>query len=118
MDRTAFPAEARAKFFEDAIGLNENTPESIRVFRIVSAMLLVAIEWNRIRDFVGQDVDLDGETELIQCDHDCLVKIGHAPRFQFNRAASAIAFQNTKMMIDEIETNLESVGAVRDRRSR
>ena len=117
MDRTAFPAEARSKFFEDAVGLDQNAPESIGIFRVVRAMLLVAIERNRIRNLVRQYVDLDGEIEFVQRAHDRLVEIRHAARFQFNRSLPAVAFQNPKLVIDEIETDLESVSSVRNRRS-
>src|SRR5882724_13533701 len=118
MDRTAFPAEARSKFFEDAVGLDQNTPESIGIFRVVRAMLLVAIERNRIRNLVRQYVDLDGEIELVQRGHDRLVEIRHAARFQFDRLPRAVAFQNPKLVIDEIKADLKRVSSVRNRRSR
>src|SRR5947199_9906379 len=73
MDRTAFPAQARSKFFEDAVSLDQNAPESTGIFRVVRAMLLVAIELNRIRNLVRQYVDRDGEVELVQGAHDGLV---------------------------------------------
>src|SRR5436309_41914 len=43
----------------------EQNPESIGIFRVVRAMLLVAIKRNRIRNLVRQYVDLDGEIELV-----------------------------------------------------
>src|ERR1043166_6054361 len=58
MDRTAFAAETRAKFFKDAIGLSQHAPEAIRVLGIVGTMLLVFVERNRIGNFVRQHVDL------------------------------------------------------------
>src|SRR6266403_962342 len=69
MDRTAFPAEARSKFFEDAVGLDQNAPESIGIFRVVRAMLLVAIERNRIRNLVCQFVDPAGTVVYVQPGH-------------------------------------------------
>src|SRR5438477_3244653 len=118
MDGGAFSAEARTEFFEHAIGLDQNAPESIGILGIVRAMLLVAIEWNLIWDFVWQDVDLHRQFQLVQCAHDRFVEIRDAARLEFDRALSAVAFQNPQLMIDEIETNFESVGAVRNRRSR
>src|SRR5438046_6487204 len=101
MDRTAFPAEARAKFLKHAIGPNQYTPASIRIFGIVGTMLLIAVEWNRVRNLVRHRVDLDRQSELIQRGHDRLVKIRHAARFQFNRSLSPVTFQNSKPMIDK-----------------
>ena len=118
MNRAALAAEARAKLFEHAIGLSEHAPESVRVFRIVGAMFLVFVELNRIRDFVWQQVDLDRETELVERVHDFAVKFRDGLGLQFQNARRAVAFQNAQLMIDKIKTNLESVGAVRDRRSR
>src|SRR2546430_17296772 len=42
---------------------------------------------------------------------------GGRVRFQFNRSLPAVAFQNPKLVIDEIEKDLESVSSVRNRRS-
>src|ERR1700731_3746582 len=80
-------------------------------------MLFVALERNRIRDFIRHGIDLDRQIELDQRGHDRLVKIRYAPRFQFDRSLSSVAFQNSKPMIDKVETNLESIGAVRNWRS-
>src|SRR6267143_5618555 len=82
MDRTAFPAKTRAKKLEDAVSLNQNAPGSIRISRSVRTMLLVAIEWNRIRDFIWQDVDLDRQAQLVQRSHDRFVKVRYAARFE------------------------------------
>src|ERR1700719_1152733 len=70
MDRTAFPAEPRSKFLKHAVDLDENAPKSVRIFRIIRAMLLILIERNRIRDLVRQGVDLDRQFQIVQRGHD------------------------------------------------
>ena len=118
MDRAAFPAESRPKFFKHAIDLNKDPPESIRKFRIVRAMLFVSVERHRIGDFVRHDVDRHRQFQFIQRSHDRFVKIGNAARFEFNRALGAVALQNAQLMIDKIKTNLEGRGSMRNGRSR
>src|SRR5207302_6366618 len=70
MDRAAFAAKPGAKFLKHAVGLNQKAPESIPKFRIVRAMLFVALERNRIWDFVRHGVNFDRQFELIQRGHD------------------------------------------------
>src|SRR5215469_3206622 len=117
MDRAAFAAEPRAKFFEHPIGLKQNAPEPVRVFRIVGAMFLVTIERDRIRNFIRRDVDLDGDTDVAERTHHRSVKIGNTLRLEVNHALPAVAFQNEEIVLDEIEINLESIPAMRDGRS-
>src|SRR5437870_8952790 len=59
MHRAAFPAEPGAEQFENPIALKENTPESVGIFGIISAVRLIAFKRNRVHDFVRRGVDLD-----------------------------------------------------------
>src|SRR6266852_4956326 len=52
MHGTAFAAKTRTEFFKDTIGLREDTPKSVRIFRIVRSVLLVAVERNRLLNLV------------------------------------------------------------------
>src|SRR6202011_5722353 len=118
MDWAAFSTEPRSKFLKYAIGLDQNAPESIGIFRIVRAMLIILVEGNWIGNLVRYDVDLDRQFQLVQRGHDRFVEIRHTARFQFDRSLRAVAFQNPKLVIDEIETNLKRVSSMRNRRSR
>ena len=52
MDRAALAAKVGPKFLEDAIALQENAPEPVRILGIVGRMFFVVIERNRRIDFV------------------------------------------------------------------
>ena len=60
MHRTAFAAEAGAKFFQDAIGLEQDAPEAVGLCAIVGPMRLILFEGDGIFDLVRQMVDLHG----------------------------------------------------------
>src|SRR5581483_7883811 len=116
MDRTAFAAKARAKFFEDAIRLRERTPEPIRIIAIVRAMLVVLIEWNGIGNFVWAQVDLHRQFKLGECLHRRVVKIRNAARLELDSLDRAVAFQDEQIVIDEIEIDFKRVAAMRNGR--
>src|SRR5437763_10672233 len=118
MDRAAFSAESRPEFLKDAVRLDQNTPKSVRIFGVISPMLLVLLEWNRIHDFVRRGVDFYRQIQLVQRAHRRLVKIRDGARLELDRFFHAIALQNSQPMIDKIKTDFERVAAVRNRRSR
>src|SRR5947208_4001654 len=118
MHGTAFATETRPEFLQHTIALNKDAPEPIGIFAIVRAMLFILIERDRILNFVRRSVDGYWQLQFVQRRHDRLVKICHAPRLLFDRAVRAVALQNAKIVVDEIEINLESIGSMRNRRSR
>ena len=69
MDRTAFATEAGAKRFQDAIGLEEDAPETIDPRRIVASMGFVLVKSDRVCDLVRQKIDFHRELELVECLH-------------------------------------------------
>src|SRR5690349_17955015 len=69
MHWTAFAAETGTKFFQDAIGLQKNAPETIGCLRIVASMGLVLIKADRLSDLVRQKIDLHRQLELPQSLH-------------------------------------------------
>ena len=75
MHRTAFPAEARAKILKHAIGLEKDTPKPVRIIAIIRAMRFIALERNRILDFVRRGVDSHRQLQFGQRLHHRVVKI-------------------------------------------
>src|SRR5437868_14043039 len=78
MHRTALAAETRAKFLENPISLQKHTPEPIGVCRIVSRMLLLALERDRLQHFVRPPSDTHFNYEIEQNTHNLAVKIRDA----------------------------------------
>ena len=82
MHRAAFAAEARTKFFKNAIGLDQNAPETVGIFGIVGTMRFVLIEWNRIGDLVRHEIDFHRNADVAQSVCQFPIKIGYAARLQ------------------------------------
>src|SRR5437762_1089173 len=80
MHRAPLAAEARAEFFQHALGLEQDAPETVGVGGIVGAMLLIAIERSRVDDFVRQKVDLDRQFEFGQGSDHVAIKSGYRLR--------------------------------------
>src|SRR6266550_6392777 len=102
MHRTAFAAETRTKFLENPISLQQHTPESIGVFRIVSRVFFIAIERDRFQRFVRPHSDLHFNCELSQFTHYLAVKTRDALWLQFDRALVALCGGNVQLMPDKV----------------
>ena len=118
MDGTAFANESRPERLEDSIGLHEDSPEPIGVFRIVCVVRLVLVEAHGIDDLIGSWMDGDRDVESAQLLHETRVEHSHRLRLQGERAAATVARLDHQPMIDEVEIDLEDAGTVRDRRRR
>src|SRR5262249_37670720 len=90
MNRTALSEQARSKILKPPIRLNKSAPESVRVFRIVSAMLLVFVERNRIRNLVRDHVDLYRQVQSVERLLHRLVKICYASRLERDHRLAAV----------------------------
>ena len=51
MDRAAFPAETGAKILENAVGLDQDPPETVGLSRIVGAMRFIFLERDTHQQF-------------------------------------------------------------------
>src|SRR5262245_4651841 len=80
MHRTAFSTKARSELLEHAIALDQNAPESIGVFPVVRAVLLVFIERNRILNLVRHFVNPYRQMKLVESLHHGTVKIRNGTR--------------------------------------
>src|SRR6266566_3865879 len=75
MHRTAFPAKARAEILKHAIGLYKDTPKPVRIIAIIRAVGFIALERNRVLDFVRRRVDGHRQLQFSQRLHHRVVKI-------------------------------------------
>ena len=95
MYRTAFAAEARTKFFENAICLQEHAPEAVGIFQIISSVFLIMIEGNRFQRFVRFHSNLYVNRELSQVVHYRTIKIRDTLRLQRDHTLIALCRDNT-----------------------
>src|ERR1035437_835701 len=91
MNRAHLAPEMRAKNREYPRSLQQNPPESLRKFRVVTLVRLILIERNRRRDLHRHMPDANRSSEAIQCAHQLLVKGGHRHWLQANDFVFSIA---------------------------
>src|ERR1051325_196829 len=118
MHWTTFPAKLRSKLLEQAVALHQNAPESIGVFPIVRAVLLIFIKRNRVCNLVRHFANRHRKIKFIEGLHHRPIKIGNRSRSQVDRSPITLARIDVKLMIDEIKSDLERPQAVWNRRSR
>src|SRR5215467_6958885 len=82
MHRTAFAAETRTKFLENAIGLQKNAPEAVGIFQIISSVFFIMIERDRFQRFVRFHSNLYFNSELAEVVHYLTIKIRDTLRLQ------------------------------------
>src|SRR5436305_1845632 len=95
MYRTAFAAEARTKFFENAICLQEDAPEAVGIVQIISAVFLILIEGNRFQRFVRLHSNLYFNREFSEVVHYRTIKVRDTLRLQRNYTLIALCRDNT-----------------------
>src|SRR4026209_1014155 len=95
MHRTAFAAEAGTKFFENAICLQEHAPEAVRIFQIISGVLLILVEGNCFQRFVRLHSNLYLNGELSQVVHYRTIKMRDTLRLQRDHTLIAFCRDNT-----------------------
>src|SRR5437773_8284309 len=64
MHRTALATESRSKFLKDAIALHEHAPESVRIFGVIRAMLVILVKRDCLLNLVRRGVDGDRQFHL------------------------------------------------------
>src|SRR5262249_16894110 len=112
---TALATKTRTELLKHEVALDKNAPKSIGIFAVVSAMLLIFVEGDRILDLVRHFVDRYRQMKLVETLHHGPVKIRNGTRFQFNRPPLAIAFEDAQLVIDKIKSYLKRRRTMRDR---
>ena len=118
MDRAALATKFRAEFLEDAVGLQENAPETIRVFGIVGGVFVVLIERNGVLHFVRRRGEVRFDVQLPQSAHNGTIKLRDALRHERNYLQPAVAHEHSQIMRDEIESDFKNARTAWDRRGR
>src|SRR5215475_13496611 len=117
MHRTALTDEARAKLFEDAVCLDQNSPEPVRVLRIVCCVRFVLVEWYGIGNLIGFLVNLHVQPKPLHLFRQAFVKHRHRLRLKRNCTNPAVAGLDSQLMTDEVEIDLEGPSIIGNRRS-
>src|SRR5690242_19444532 len=90
MHRTAFPAEARTKLFENAICLQKHAPEAVGIVQIISGVILILIEGDRFQRFVRFHSNLYLNPEFSEIIHYRAIKTGAILRLQRDHTLIAL----------------------------
>src|SRR5262245_13972 len=77
MYRATLTDEARAKLFEDAVCLDQYSPEPVRVVRIVCCVRFVLVEPYGIGNLIWFLVDLHVQPKSLQLSRQAFVKHRH-----------------------------------------
>ena len=117
MHGAALADEARPEFLENAVGLNEDAPETGSVFAVVCTVDLVLIEPDRVRDFIGLFVYINVEAEFGQLIHHETIKSSDRPGLERDLCSATVTRLNRQTVSNEIKQDLERALAVRDGRS-
>src|SRR5262249_48851608 len=72
--RTALTDEVRAKLFKDAVCLDQDSPEPVRVLRIVCCVRFVSVEPDGIGNLIGFLVDLHVQLKPLQLSRHAFAK--------------------------------------------
>src|SRR5918992_3923190 len=80
MYRTNLAYEEGTKFIENPAGFSHDTPDPLRIFRIICCVLLVLFEWSSILYFHRCSPDCYRHSERFKGGHCLLIKISNRPR--------------------------------------
>jgi hypothetical protein len=116
MNRADLVEKARAEKGEDAVRLDQNTPEAVGEIVVIGGMPMVGLEADRMLDFTGQGPDPHIETERAHSPHQLGMEIGDRPRLQGKGFLPAVIDADPQAMLDKVEIDLKGVRAVGDRR--
>src|SRR5262245_51556030 len=114
MHRTALTDEARAKLFEDAVCLNQDSPEPVRIVRIVCCVRFVSVESDGIGNLIGFIVDLHIQLKPLHLFREAFVKLRHRLRLKRNCTNPAVAGLDSQLMTYEVEVDLEDSLVIRN----
>ena len=117
MHRAHFAEKTAAEQLEDAIGLNQRAPETIRCGGIVARMDMIFGKADRVRNFIRQLVDGNRDADALQKIPHLGIEVGNALSAERQRAFHAVAAARDKTMRDEIEFEFEDIVADGHRRS-
>jgi hypothetical protein len=77
VDRTRLAEKPRPERLEDAVGLNERSPEGLGSERVIAAWREVS-SMGQVQHLDGLCGDRNGDAELMQCALDVRVQLGYA----------------------------------------
>ena len=112
VDRAHLAGEASAKDGEDPRGLQQDAPETLRVFGVVGLVGVVLLEGNGLRDLNRHVPDVHRRVEFIERGLDLLVKRGDRHGLERYGAAAAIAGLQQQDVFDKVEVDLQHSRAV------
>jgi hypothetical protein len=112
MHGAALAEKGGAERREDAVDLEQDSPEALRVFRVVGRMLRVLVERNRVYDLVRHAIDAHRKSQRIEHRHHFGVKVGHRARSKRQTPLASVAHAEHHRVVDEIEGYVEHALAV------
>src|SRR5207248_4027813 len=103
MYRTGFSDEARAEFGENSIYRCKDSPESMRIFRLVCSVYTVLIKQDRMGHFHRHLPDLHLDLRARQKLHEFPMELRYRTRDQRQGPDPAVAGEQRELVVDEVE---------------
>src|SRR5258708_31057609 len=107
LQRAGLAEEAGAELLEHPIGIEKNLKKAPERVRVVGGVRVILREADRLRQFVRHLVDHDVNAELGENSHNSRVKTSNRFSGQGKLPRCAFTGRNPRMMIDEVEVDLE-----------
>jgi hypothetical protein len=116
MNRTDLAYESGTKLLEHAVGLHERAPESIGVHSVIGAIQFVAIEADRILDFVRNRMNGSAGPRAFRAPSSAAYRtVATDIGSMCKSPVAVVAGLNRQPMIDEVEIDLQRPRADGDR---
>ncbi len=109
---------AAPKHLEDAIGLHERPPESVRRIGVVSAVRAILVEGRRVFHLVRLSVNRDFDPKLGQVPHHVVIEVGDGPRLKREAPFSPVGGAEAQAVVDEVELDFDVALGKRNGRRR
>ena len=115
MNGAALADKARTKLFQNAIRLDEDTPESFHILFVVRGVMLILVVRRRIVELRRLRIDMNLEAKRPQRRHVFGKEIRNGPRIETHDVLPAGTRHDPQSMRDKIEVDFERLIAIWNR---
>src|ERR1035437_730829 len=112
VDGAHFAGESGAEDGEDARGLQQDVPEALRIFGVITLVGEVLVEGNGFGDLSRDMPDVYRNAEAFERGLELLIERGHGHRLERDSLAARFAGLKDEQVVEEIEIDLYDEGTV------
>lgn len=108
MHWAAFAEKARAKFFEDPVGADQDAPKTLDVLRVIGRVMPILIEGSLVVEFVRRTVDAYVDSGRVQARHVFGIEVGDGAGVEPDSFLLAFARSDRELVFDKVKLHFES----------